>query len=261
MIPAGINQESIKPIMEQAGQILLGYFDKKLTITEKDQSGFVTEADLASEKFLMSALGDLLPNAAFYAEESGKTGNGDYRWVIDPLDGTTNFAHRLPYFCISVALTYQDKPILGAIYNPMLNDFFYAERGGGAILNGLPMRVREQQDLSRTVMAVGFPYAKNKQFMELLEGVQRILPETYALRYFGAVALDLAYVAAGRLDGAFFEGLGWWDVAAGIVLIEEAGGIATDFQGQQVGPNYVSFVAASGPMHEKILPLLGSGKF
>ena len=105
-------------------------------------------------------------------------------------------------------------------------------------------------------MAVGFPYTKNRQFMELLEGVQRMLPETYAMRYLGAVALDLAYVAAGRLDGAFFEGLGWWDVAAGIVLIKEAGGIATDFAGSPVGPNYVSFVAANGPMHEKLLPLL-----
>jgi myo-inositol-1(or 4)-monophosphatase len=138
----------------------------------------------------------------------------------------------------------------------MLKDFFYAQRGGGATLNGVQVRIREQQDLSRTVMAVGFPYAKNKQFMELLENVQRILPETYALRYFGAVALDLAYVAAGRLDAAFFEGLGWWDVAAGIVLIEEAGGQVTDFQGRQVGPDYVSFVAANGPMHQKLLPFL-----
>jgi myo-inositol-1(or 4)-monophosphatase len=106
------------------------------------------------------------------------------------------------------------------------------------------------------MMAVGFPYTKNKQFMELLEGVQRMLPETHAMRYLGAVALDLAYVAAGRLDGAFFEGLGWWDVAAGMVLIEEAGGIATDFQGRQVGPDYISFVAANGPMHEKLIPFL-----
>jgi myo-inositol-1(or 4)-monophosphatase len=256
MIPAGINHESIKPIMEQAGQILLGYFDKKLTFTQKDQAGFVTQADLASEEYLIEALGALLPQSVFHAEESGKTGDGDYRWVIDPLDGTTNFAHGLPYFCISVALTHHDKPIVGAIYNPMLKDFFYAQRGGGATLNGVQVRIREQQDLSRTVMAVGFPYAKNKQFMELLENVQRILPETYALRYFGAVALDLAYVAAGRLDAAFFEGLGWWDVAAGIVLIEEAGGQVTDFQGRQVGPDYVSFVAANGPMHQKLLPFL-----
>jgi myo-inositol-1(or 4)-monophosphatase len=260
MIPVGINRESIKPIMEKAGQILLGFFDKKLTFTEKDQSGFVTEADLASEKYLIDTLGSLLPQSAFYAEESGKTGTGDYRWVIDPLDGTTNFAHRLPYFCISVALTHHDKPIVGAIYNPMLKDFFYAQQGGGATLNGVPIRVREQQDLSRTVMAVGFPYAKNTQFMKLVEGVQRVLPATYALRSFGAVALDLAYVAAGRLDGAFFEGLGWWDVAAGIVLIEEAGGKATDFQGGQIGPDYASFVAANGPMHQKLLPLLASGR-
>jgi myo-inositol-1(or 4)-monophosphatase len=256
MIPAGINHESLRSIMQEAGRILLSYFDKKLTFTLKDQAGFVTQADLASEQYLIKSLGNLLPQAAFFAEESGKSGSGDYCWVIDPLDGTTNFAHRLPYFCISVALTYQDKPIVGAIYQPLLEDFFYAQRGGGATLNGVQVRVREQHDLSRTVMAVGFPYAKNKQFMELVEGVQRILPETHALRYFGAVALDLAYVAAGSLDGAFFEGLGWWDVAAGIVLIEEAGGIVTDFTGRQVGPDYVSFVAANEPMHEKLTHLL-----
>lgn len=257
MIPAGISQENIKPIIEKAGQILLGYFHKKLTFTQKDQAGFVTEADLASEQYLINELGALLPQASFFAEESGKKGDGDYRWVIDPLDGTTNFAHGLPYFCISVALTYKDRPILGAIYNPLLNDFFYAERGGGATLNGGQIRVRPQDELARTVLAVGFPYSKNKQFMELLEGVQRVLPETYAMRYFGAVALDLAYVAAGRLDGAFFEGLGWWDVAAGMILIEESGGVVSDFAGRRVGPDYISFVAANGAMHEKLLPLLG----
>ena len=111
---------------------------------------------------------------------------------------------------------------MGLIYQPLLDEFFYAERGRGAYLNGVKIRGNPQQELAKSMVAVGFPYAKNKQFMELLEGVQRILPETYAFRYFGAVALDLAYVAAGRLDGSFFEGLAWWDVAAGIVLIEES---------------------------------------
>jgi len=256
MVPAGVSQELLQPIMKEAGRIIVSYFDKKLTRTEKDKSGFVTEADLASEEYLINQLGLLLPEASFVAEESGKLGSGDYCWVIDPLDGTTNFAHHIPYFCISVALTYRDKPIVGAIYQPLLDELFYAQQGKGATLNGETIRVNPEEELSRTIMAVGFPYAKNKQFMELLEGVQRVLPQTHSLRYCGAVALDLAYVAAGRLDGAFFEGLGWWDVAAGIILIEEAGGRATDFQGQQVGPSYVSFVAANRHMHEKLLPLL-----
>jgi len=259
MIPADM-QQRLEPIMKEAGQILLSYFDKKLTFTEKDKSGFVTEADLASEKYLIKALGSLFPQASFCAEESGITGAGDYCWVIDPLDGTTNFAHHIPYFCISVALTYKNKPIIGAIYQPLQDEFFYAQQGGGATLNGVKIRVNTEQNLARTMMAVGFPYAKNKQFMELLEGVQRVLPQTYAMRYFGAVALDLAYVAAGRLDGAFFEGLGWWDVAAGMVLIEEAGGRVTDFEGHEVGPAYISFVAANESMHATLLPILTQDK-
>jgi myo-inositol-1(or 4)-monophosphatase len=256
MIPAGVGPERLEAIIKEAGRIVLSYLDKRLTFTEKDKSGFVTEADLASERFLIKELGLLLPEASFFAEESGKSGSGAYCWVIDPLDGTTNFAHHIPYFCISVALTYQDRPIVGAIYQPITDEFFYAERGRGSFLNGVKIGVNREHELAKSMVAVGFPYAKNKQFMELLEGVQRILPQAYSFRYFGAVALDLAYVAAGRLDGAFFEGLGWWDVAAGMVLIEEAGGQTSDFQGKEVTPSYVSFLAANQEMHEILLPLL-----
>lgn len=256
MIPAGIKPDRLEAIIKEAGRIVLSYFDKKLTFTHKDQSGFATDADLAAEEYLIKELGLLLPEAAFFAEESGKSGSGAYCWVIDPLDGTTNFAHRIPYFCISVALTHHDKPIMGAIYQPITDEFFYAERGRGSFLNGAKMNVNPEQDLAKSMVAVGFPYAKNKQFMELLEGIQRILPETHSFRCYGAVALDLAYVAAGRLDGAFFEGLGWWDVAAGILLIEEAGGRVTDFQGQEVTPSYVSLVAANRQMQEKLIPFL-----
>ncbi len=267
MIPAGVGPERLEVIVKEAGRIVLSYFDKALTFTEKDRAGFVTEADIASEQFLIKELGLLLPEASFFAEESGKSqasreatpgtaGSGAYCWVIDPLDGTTNFAHHVPYFCISVALTYHDKPILGIIYQPILEEFFYAEKGRGSYLNGVKISVARENELAKSMVAVGFPYAKNKQFMELIAGLQRILPQTSSLRCYGAVALDLAYVAAGRLDGAFFEGLGWWDVAAGIVLIEEAGGRVTDFQGQDVGPSYESLVAANREMHEKMLPLL-----
>lgn len=256
MIPAGVGPERLEAIVKEAGSIVLSYFNKQLSCRYKEQNGFVTEADLASEEFLMRELRALLPQAAFWAEESGKSGEGDYCWVIDPLDGTTNFAHHIPYFCISVALTYRHKPIVGIIYQPLLNEFFYAEQGKGAFLNGVKIRVNPEQDLAKSMVVVGFRYAKNKHFMGLVERVRHIMPKTYSFRYFGAVALDLAYVAAGRLDGAFFEGLEWWDVAAGMLLIQEAGGWVTDFQGQEITPTYLSLVAANRQMHEKLLPLL-----
>lgn len=256
MIPVGVGPEQLEAIIKEAGSIVLSYFDKQLIFIEKDQNGFATEADLASEKFLIKQLGLLLPQASFCAEESGTAGSGEYCWVIDPLDGTTNFAHHVPYFCVSVALTYRDKPIIGAIYQPILNEFFYAQEGKGAYLNGKKISVAPEQELARSMVAVGFPYAKNKQFMDLVGSVQRILPKTSTFRSYGAAALDLAYVAAGRLDAAIFEGFKWWDVAAGVVLVQEASGRATDFEGQEITPSSVSVVAANRQMHEKMRLLL-----
>lgn len=257
MIPAGVEPERLEAIIKKAGTIILSYVHKQLFYTEKDQNGFVTEADLASEQFLIKELGALLPQACVIAEESGETGLvNDYCWVIDPLDGTTNFAHHIPYYCISVALTYQQKPVLGIVYNPLIDEYFYAQKGMGAYLNGVKMGVSHEKNVAKSMVVVGFPYAKNEQFMDLVHKVQQILPESYALRYFGAAALDLAHVAAGRVDAAFFEGLKWWDMAAGILLVEEAGGIATDFQGKGVDPLCRSIVAANRPMHEKLLPWL-----
>ncbi len=256
MIPKAVKSEDLERIVKEAGRILLSYFHQPLSLNAKDQDGFVTEADIASEKYLIEQLGLLLPQASFQAEESGKVGSGEYCWVIDPLDGTSNFAHQIPYFCISVALTYHDKPIIGVIYQPVMNEFFYAQKGAGTYLNGQKLEDIASKNQEWSMIAVGFPYEKKKQFVDLLGAAQRILPETYSFRCFGAAALDLAYVAAGRLNGAISEGLKWWDVAAGIVLIEEAGGRATDFRGQEITPSYVSFVAANRPMHEKLIQLL-----
>lgn len=256
MIPAGVDRKRLETIIKKAGKILLSYFGTQLSWNEKERFGFVTEADLASEKFLIEELGKLLPEAAFFAEESGQSGSGDYCWVIDPLDGTTNFAHQVPYFCISVALTYKERPIIAAIYQPLTDEFFYAEQGKGAFLNGSKMSVTGQQELAKSMVVIALPYAKNRQFKDLLDDMQRISPKTYAVRYFGAAALDLAFVAAGRLDGAFFEGLSWWDAAAGMVLIEESGGLVTNFDGGKIDPKYRSLVAANRYMHEKLLLLL-----
>jgi myo-inositol-1(or 4)-monophosphatase len=248
-----------QPIIQEAGAILVSYFGKKdLAIRSKQYKGIVTEADIASETFLKEKLGALLPQASFFAEESGPTGDtsSGYCWVIDPLDGTTNFAHRLPYFCISVALTYQNKPVWGCVYQPLLDEFFHAAKDEGAYLNGKPIFVSHEKQLAKSLIVIGLPYRKNKLYRELLTGLNRLAPITYAIRHMGAAALDLAYLADGRMDGIFFEGLEWWDVAAGMLLIKEAGGKVTDFEGKEIGPTYISCVAATPELYTHLIPLL-----
>lgn len=244
----------VEPIIKQAGDILLAYYAKPLVRYEKKGHGFVTEADLASEKFLIAELAKLIPHVSFFAEESGQNGpeQSPYCWVIDPLDGTTNFAQRLPYFCISVALTYKDEPIFAMLYQPLLKELFYAIKGQGAYLNGQRIRVA-QAPVDRGIVAIGLPYAKDQKYAQLLRDAWQIARRVYAIRHFGAVALDLAYVAAGRLDAVVFEELGWWDVAAGMLLVSEAGGFVSDFQGEKLGPKYLNCIASSSVILQKEL--------
>lgn len=249
----------VQEIIQEAGEILLLYFQKpSLQKKEKKDQGWVTEADLASEQFLKAALAPLIPGASFNAEESGKTGDGvsDYCWVIDPLDGTTNFVTGVPYFCISIALTCHDEPVLGVIYQPITRELIASCKGGGLFLNGQPVALQSDKELAQSVVVVGVPYAKNEWFMRILDGIRCVAPRTYAFRHFGAAALDLAYVAIGRLDGVFLADLAWWDVAAGILLIEEGGGVVTDFDGKQITKEYKTVVAGSASVQAHLRQLL-----
>ncbi|HZW60977.1 MAG TPA: inositol monophosphatase family protein [Candidatus Babeliales bacterium] len=241
--------------MKSAGQLLLTFFDKPLTRIQKPNAGIVTEADVVSERYLIEQLSKLMPHAAFFAEESGEHGQGDYCWVIDPLDGTTNFARGIPYFCISVALTYKGEPIVSAIYQPILKELYSACKGKGAFLNGTKIAVSDVP-YEKSALLIGLPYTKRAWYMAMIRDIAAVGPETFALRHMGAAALDLAYVAAGRLDGSFFAGLGWWDVAAGMLLVTEAGGMVSDFQGKRVDQNYSSCLAAGPEVYTRLLPLL-----
>jgi len=250
-------KDSIEPIMRKAGDILLSYFGKHLERKAKTSHEFVTEADLKSEKYLIESLSNVIPEAAFMAEESGNNGdtNNGYCWVIDPLDGTTNFAQGLPYFCISVALTKNNIPHVGAIFNPLLNEFFYAEKGKGAWLNDKKIKVSDFKSIEQSVIAIGLPYLRKKHG-HLVEAIGTIARSAYAIRHFGAIALDLANTACGRFDGVFFPRLTWWDIAAGVLLAQEAGGIVTDFDNKEVHPDYISCVAANTPVHKELIDQL-----
>ncbi len=250
-------QKKVEPIIRKAGEILLSFYGKKLTKKYKPQHGFATEADLASEKFLIEELGKVLPQASFFAEESGRSGTpNEYCWVIDPLDGTTNFAHQLPYFCVSIALTHNEVPIFGMIYQPLEDELFWGQKGKGSYLNNNKISVSHPMQLEKTLFVVGFPYHRGPRYDHLLERVKRVRKKTYTFRYFGAAALDQVYVAAGRLDASILENLAWWDIAAGMIIIEQAGGIVTTFANKSVTPEFVTYLSGGAEMHKQMLELL-----
>lgn len=252
-----MNIQNLQPAVEQAvresGRIILSYFNTALERHTKSDGSFATEADLASEKHLLEALKKIVPEAGFYAEESGISNLSEYMWVIDPLDGTTNFAQGIPYFCVSVALTYNDKCVLGAIYQPCTDEFFYAIKDSGATLNGCSLKVTEKQDFSQAVISCALSY---KVDHTLYNAVGVVEPEAYSVRIMGAAALDIAYCAAGRFDGVFFGGLSWWDIAAGSLLLEEAGGKAFTLDNQLLDSRSRSFIGGSELIFEKLMILI-----
>lgn len=251
-------RDRVEPIIKEVGKLQLSYFPnaRSLARHEKKGSGFVTEVDIKSEELLIERLSQILPEADFFAEESGISGNGDYRWIIDPLDGTINFAHGLPHFCISVALTYKNEPLFGMVYQPLLNELFWAEKGKGAWLNGSQIRVSLPKSFDESLLVVGLPYDAQRDYRPYLKQIRAVAPWVYTCRYLGAAALDLSYVACGRFDGIFFAGLAWWDFSAGDLLIREAGGRSSDFKGKPVGLDSKSYTAGGPLVHQRLLELL-----
>lgn len=257
-----ITQAHLQEIMQGAGDLVLSYFRRDVVWHEKEQRSIVTEADIASERYLIEKLTALMP-AAVIAEESGISDGGvqsGYRWVIDPLDGTTNFAAGIPYFCVSVALTYQDQPVIGAVYQPVLREFFYASYGGGAWLNGQRVYVSQPSTLADAVIVHAFPYKSSHSLEEMAADVVAVGSKVRSIRQLGAVALDVAYVAAGIIDGTFFEGTAWWDVAAGMLLLREAGGVCSEYTKTPIGPQYATFCGGSKPVYEQLLILLSKNR-
>ena len=244
----------VQQAMREAGDIVMSYRDKVLTRTHKEEHGFATEADLASEAYLKKRLGNILPSACFLAEESGAEGTGAYCWVIDPLDGTTNFAQGVPHFSISVALTHNNKPVLGMTYLPILDELFHAVTDGGAFLNGTPIRVRDAQPAD-VLLGTGLAYS-GKIRQECCQRVEKLEDYVYALRRMGSAAADLAFVAAGRFHASVHGGLAWWDVAAGIVLVQEAGGVSRNENENRVTPESVYCISGSSDLVSSI-----SGRF
>ena len=203
-------------------------------IESKGTHDYVTYVDKKAENIIVEALKQVLPDAGFITEENTvKTGQKAYTWIVDPLDGTTNFIHGLPCFSVSIALMQNSEIIAGVVYEINLDECFYAWKGGGAYLNGTPIRVSEKEYLKDSLLATGFPYHNYSRLEKYLDLFTWCLHNTHGVRRLGSAAVDLAYVACGRFDAFFEYGLNAWDVAAGALIVEEAGGRVTDFEGKQ----------------------------
>jgi myo-inositol-1(or 4)-monophosphatase len=203
----------------------------KLTIKRKDHNDFVSEVDHAAEEAIIRTIREAYPDHAFLAEEGGASGQSDSVWVIDPLDGTTNFLHGFPQYCVSIAMLNKGVLMHGVIYDPTRNELFTATKGAGAFLNERRIRVSKRTQMNEALIGTGFPFRQMEHIDEYLQGFKTVAQMTAGIRRPGAAALDLAYVACARYDGFWEMGLSQWDMAAGALLVKEAGGLVTDFDG------------------------------
>ena len=215
----------------QAGEILRKGFGTSFAISQKEgRHNLVTEYDHRAEKAILSFLKQQVPESSFLAEESGQTGDeSSLVWVVDPLDGTVNFAHQIPVFSVSIALEKAGKIFCGVVFQPITHELFVAEKGKGAFLNGTPIRVSQTAEMKDAILATGFPYNLQENPFHCIDHFDHILRAGIPIRRLGSAAIDLAYTAAGRLDGFFEVGLAPWDCAAGVLLVEEAGGKVTEW--------------------------------
>lgn len=201
-------------------------------VEEKGIHDLVTYVDKTAERMLVSDLSDFLPEAGFIAEEGTSKKIGDvYNWIIDPLDGTTNYIHRVPIFSVSIALKQNDKIVLGVIYEPNLDECFYSWKGASSFLNSKPIVVSQTQKVNDSLFATGFPYYDYSLIKEFLKFFEYLMINSRGIRRLGTAAVDLAYVACGRFDGFYEYGLNAWDVAAGSLIVQNAGGLVYDFSG------------------------------
>ena len=227
-----------------------------LAVREKAVNDFVSEVDREAENAVISTLREAYPGHAILAEESGATGASEYRWIVDPLDGTTNFLHGLPHFCVSIALEHRGTITQACVYDPARNDLFTASRGRGAFLNETRIRVSKRPHLKTALVGTGFPYKEHAHMEPYLAMLRDMMRNCSGVRRTGAAVLDLAYVAAGRLDAFWQPGLGPWDMAAGSLLVTEAGGLIGDFEGNEGWMQSGQVVVGTPKVFGEVLQLL-----
>jgi myo-inositol-1(or 4)-monophosphatase len=244
----------LEAIAREAGALLMGYFVRRVTIEYKGEVDLVTEADRASETLIVERLRARWPEHGIVAEEGTRSDMGaEYRWYVDPLDGTTNFAHGYPVFCVSIALARSDGQLeVGVLYDPTRDEMFAAERGGGAMLNGKPMQVSKTSRFSESILGTGFPSHKRHKNPNI-HFYHQLTLRSHGVRRAGSAALDLADVACGRYDGFWEFNLNPWDTAAGVLVVQEAGGTVTRFDGTPFRLDSREVLASNGVLHQELI--------
>jgi myo-inositol-1(or 4)-monophosphatase len=243
----------------QAGRIQQQYFRQAPLVTKKGRIDLVTAADLAVEREFRALIAARFPSHAVLGEEMPETGAPEastHRWIVDPVDGTTNFAHGLGFFCVSIALEVRGRVELGVVYDPVARELFTAERGGGARLNGQPIRTTTCETLVDALLCTGFPYTIREERRRQLHVFAAFLEEAQAVRRLGSAALDLCYVACGRFDGYWEEKLHSWDIAAGALIVAEAGGRVSGMDGEPFNAFAGHLVASAAPLHDVMLEVI-----
>ena len=245
-----------RPLIRDFGEL------ENLQVSMKGPADFVSTADKRTEQILIDELAKARPGYGFLGEEGGKVEGRDktHRFIIDPIDGTTNFLHGIPHFAISIALEREGQLVSGLVYNPVTDDLFTAEKGHGAFLNNKRLRVAARKELGASVIATGLPFMGKEGHARAIAETAAVMNVTAGIRRMGAASLDLAYVAAGRFDGFWEHGLQPWDMAAGILLLKEAGGVITDMQGGEHMFANGQVLCANEALHPQLLKLLKSVK-
>ncbi|HTM29396.1 MAG TPA: inositol monophosphatase family protein [Rhodanobacter sp.] len=243
-----------------AGNVILRYMNRidGLNIVEKQQMDFVSEVDKLAEAEIIKELRRAYPDHAILAEESGATGKGPLTWVIDPLDGTHNYLRGIPHFCVSIALLDKGVPIHAVVFDPLRDELYTASKGDGAYINDRRMRVSKRENLGGAMIATGFPFRQREHLTAQLDMTRAILGQAEDIRRSGSAALDLAYTAAGRFDGYFEIGLKPWDLAAGVLLVHEAGGRYCDFAGRDGIPASGNIIAGNLNVAKGMVDAIGA---
>ena len=243
--------------IETASEFLRDRFGQYHSVKKKGTIDLVTEADEYAERLIMDTILDAYPDHSILAEESGHVlGQSPFQWIIDPLDGTTNFAHNLPWFGISIAFTVNDETVFGVVENPVFHERFWAIRGGGVFLNGKVVHVSSTGSLSESLLVTGFPYNLKAIIDTLMFRFQHCLAASQGIRRLGSAAIDLCYIACGRFDGFWEQNLKTWDTAAGALIVREAGGVVTDFSGSPYVSDMKEILATNGRIHKDLMGLL-----
>ena len=238
------------------------FFNKSFVVSNKEGiNNLVTEADHASEKAILDVIKKEFPGHYILSEEAGEIiQDSSYKWIIDPIDGTVNFAHSIPLCCVSIAVEYNGEIVLASVYNPIMSELFFAEKGKGSTLNDKQIRVSKKQNVANACLVTGFPYTYLDVPNGPLQIFEKLIRKGIPVRRLGSAATDLCWVAAGRFDGFYEHKLQAWDSAGGYLIVEEAGGKVTDFKGNKFSPYQPHILATNGDIHDEMLAVINNEK-